>query len=135
LSPTAELKASGDVPQAGTLAFARAINQGDLSGATNCFALDACLITPDSTAIRGREEIRPIIAQLIARQTQIEVLSSSVLAAGEVALGSERWRISAAGPEGDLFAQESRPMVVARRLEGGWKLAIAALWGWGGTPE
>lgn len=133
MSPTAELKASGAKPQEATLAFAEAINRADLNGATSCFVLDACLITPDSTAIRGRGEIRPILAQLIARQTQIEVLVSSVLAAGEVALGSEHWRINSAGPEGGHFAQESRPVVVARRLEGGWKLAIAALWGWGGT--
>jgi ketosteroid isomerase-like protein len=118
-------------PRESTRAFAQAINAADLHAATYCFAKDACLVTPDATAIRGREEIRPILAQLIARQTRIEVLSSSVLVAGVVALGSERWAIRSAGPEGTVFSQDSSPALVLRKLEGAWKVAIAAPWGWG----
>jgi ketosteroid isomerase-like protein len=118
-------------PRESTRAFAQAINAADLHTATYCFAKDACLVTPDATAIRGREEIRPILAQLIARQTRIEVLASSLLVAGEVALGSERWAIRSAGPEGSVFSQDSSPALVLRNLEGAWKLSIAAPWGWG----
>jgi ketosteroid isomerase-like protein len=118
-------------PQERTRGFAAAINASDLHAATYCFAKDACLVTPDATAIRGREEIRPILAQLIARLTQIEVLASSVLATGDLALGSECWRIRSAGAEGAIFAQDSRPALVLRNLEGAWKLVIAAPWGWG----
>jgi ketosteroid isomerase-like protein len=118
-------------PQQVSFAFAQAINASDLEAATSCFAKDACLITPDATAIRGREEIRPILAQLIARGTRIEVRASSVLLAGEVALGSERWTIRSAGAEGMVFEQSSSPVVAARFVEGAWKLAIAAPWGWG----
>jgi ketosteroid isomerase-like protein len=118
-------------PRETTRAFAAALNAADIDAATHCFAKDACLVTPDATAIRGREEIRPILAQLIARRTRIEVTASSLLAAGEVALGSERWTIRSAGPEGVVFAQDSSPALVLRNLEGAWKLAIAAPWGWG----
>jgi ketosteroid isomerase-like protein len=118
-------------PQQVSLAFAQALNASDLEAATYCFAKDACLITPDATAIRGREEIRPILAQLIARGTRIEVQASSVLVTGEVALGSERWAIRSAGAEGTVFEQSSSPVVVSRLIEGAWKLAIAAPWGWG----
>jgi ketosteroid isomerase-like protein len=118
-------------PQETTRAFAAAINAADLHVATYCFAKDACLVTPDATSIRGREEIRPILAQLIARRTQIEVLASSLLAAGDVALGSQRWAIRSAGTEGAVFTQDSSPALVLRHLEGAWKLAIAAPWGWG----
>lgn len=119
-------------PQQATRVLTAAINTANLDAATNCFTKDACLLTPDATAIKGRGEIRQILAQLIARQTQIEVLTSSVLVAGEVALGSERWAIRSAGPEGTVLTQESRPELVLRGLEGAWKLAIAAPWGWGG---
>jgi ketosteroid isomerase-like protein len=118
-------------PQQVSLAFAQAINASDLDAATYCFAKDACLLTPDATAIRGREEIRPILAQLIARGTRIEVKASSALVTGEVALGSERWSIRSAGAEGTVFEQSSCPVMVARLVEGTWKLAIAAPWGWG----
>jgi ketosteroid isomerase-like protein len=122
---------STPTPQQATGAFIGALNRQDIDAATNCFAKDACLLTPDATAIRGREEIRPILAQLIDRRARIEVLGSSMLLAGEVALGLERWAIRSAGVGGEVFAQESRPALVLRELEGAWKLAIAALWGWG----
>jgi uncharacterized protein (TIGR02246 family) len=110
-------------------AFVSAVNRGDLDGAAECFANDACLLTPDATAIRGRQEIRPILAQLIARESRIEVLASSFLAAGEVALASERWAMSSAGPEGRTFEQCLTPTLVLRMAEGRWKLAVAAPWG------
>lgn len=85
-----------------------------------------------ATATRSREEIRPIIAQLVARETRVEVLFSSVLHAGELALCAEHWLIRSAAPDGATFEQRSRPTLVLRRLEGEWKLAIAAPWGWAG---
>lgn len=117
-------------PQRTSAALARSLNAGDVAAATACFAKDACLLTPDATAIRSREEIRPILAQLVARQTRIEVLLSSVLHAGELALCAEDWLIRSAAPDGATFEQRSRPTLVLRRLEGEWKLAIAAPWGW-----
>jgi ketosteroid isomerase-like protein len=123
--------ASTQSPGRLTTAFTAAINRCDLDAASNCFAKDACLLTPDATAIRGRQEIRLILTQLVDRQTRIEVLASSILVAGEVALGSERWAIRSAGPEGGVFLQESRSTLVLRELEGIWKLAVATPWGWG----
>jgi len=32
-----------------------------VDAAAHCFANDACLVTPDATAVRGRDEIRPIL--------------------------------------------------------------------------
>ena len=130
MPPVSQLT-STDTPRQSTAAFARAINAADLDAATHCFAKDACLITPDATTIRGREGIRPILAQLIARESRIEVQASSLLLAGEVALGSERWVIRSAGAQGAVFAQASNPTMVLPLLEGAWKLVIAAPWGWG----
>lgn len=118
-----------DVPERTRAALTRALDAADLAAATSCFARDACFLTPDATVIHGREEIRPILAQMIARGTQVDVLCSSVLIAGEVALVSERWRISSAGAEGSVFEQSASPKMVLRRVEGDWKLSIAALWG------
>jgi uncharacterized protein (TIGR02246 family) len=117
-------------PRQTTAALARAINQGDLDAATRCFAKDACLLTPDSTAIRGREEIRPILAQMIARAPRIEVQATSVLVGGDVALARERWVIRSAGAPGAVLVQEYTATLALQRLEGAWKLGVAALWGW-----
>lgn len=119
------------MPQQSSLAFARAINASDFEAATLCFAKDACLLTPDATAIRGRVEIRRILKQMVARRSQIEVQASSVLIAGEAALASECWRIRSLGTEDSIFEQSTRPTLLWRNLEGAWKLTIATPWGWG----
>jgi ketosteroid isomerase-like protein len=114
------------------LSLPELISAGNLSGAAACFARDACLLTQDSTAIHDRQHIRPLLAQLIARRARIEVEQSNLLYAGDVALAQERWTIEIDAAEGSRFAQACRPTLVLRQLEGQWKLALVAPWGWGG---
>ena len=116
-------------PDASTRALANSISRGDLDGAASCFAKDACLLTPDSTVIRGREGIRPILRQLIASGSRIEVQESSVVLAGEVALGTERWVVTQAGSDGEPFSRTLTPTMVMREVVGVWKLAVAIPWG------
>jgi len=116
-------------PRESTRALASSISRGDLDAAAHCFTKDACLITPDSTAVRGREEIKPILHQLIVAGSQIEVLESAIVLAGEVALGTERWQVTSAGSEGTPFTRTLTPTLVMRQLEGAWKLAVAMPWG------
>lgn len=111
------------------LVFVRALNLGDLDSAIACFARDGCLITPDATAVHGREGIRPLLAQLVARRTTVEVELSNFVEAGEVLLASERWRVrSGAGGKTPTIEQTLSPALVLRRVEGEWKLAILAPW-------
>ncbi|HEX7058321.1 MAG TPA: nuclear transport factor 2 family protein [Solirubrobacterales bacterium] len=114
-------------PQA-HFSFVHTLNSGDLNGATACFARDACLITPDATAIHGRDRIRPVLAQLIARRSEIRVESCNVVIAGEVALARERWTIRSIGVEGSRFEQTLSPTLVLRRIDERWKLMIVAPW-------
>jgi uncharacterized protein (TIGR02246 family) len=115
-------------PQESTRALAESIGRGDLEAAAYCFAKDACLVTPDATAVRGREEIRPILHQLIASGSQIEVQESSIVLAGEVALGTERWVMTIPGTEGETFSRRLTPTLVLRLIEGVWKVAVAIPW-------
>jgi ketosteroid isomerase-like protein len=116
-------------PRDSPRAFAASISRGDLDAAAHCFAKDACLITPDSTAMRGRDEIRPILHQLIVVGSQIEVQESSIVIAGEVALGTERWALTTPGSDGSPFTRTLTPTMVLRQLEDVWKLAVAMPWG------
>ena len=113
------------------LALPKLIGCGDLGAASGCFARDACLLTPDATAIHSREHIRPVLAQLIARQIRIEVEHSNVLVAGDVAFVRELWQVTALGATGSHYEQSCSPTMVLKRIEGSWKVSIAALWGWG----
>lgn len=118
-------------PEGTTRVLAQAIGAGKLDVAASCFARDACFVTPDATAVRGREEIRAVLAQLIAMGAQIEIEAGSLLLAGEVALGSEYWHIHFRGVNGAPFRQAFPASMVLRRLEDSWTLAIAAPWGVG----
>jgi ketosteroid isomerase-like protein len=112
--------------------FTGALNRGDLQAAIACFARDACLITPDATAIHGRDQIRPLLAQMVIRQTEIRVESASAIGAGEVILAQERWRVRAGPPEPARVEQLDATLVLGL-IEAEWKLTIVAPWGWGQT--
>jgi ketosteroid isomerase-like protein len=111
--------------------FTRALSRGDLDAATACFARTGCLITPDATAIHGRDSLRPVLAQMVLRETRILVEASSSIRGGEATLAQERWRVRAGELEGAPVEQTLSPILVLRRIEDAWKLAIAAPWGWG----
>jgi ketosteroid isomerase-like protein len=113
--------------------FTGALNRGDLQSAIACFARDACLITPDATAIHGRDRIRPLLGQMVIRQTEITVESSSTIGAGEVILAQERWRVRAGQPEPARVEQSLDATLVLGLVEAEWKLTIVAPWGWGQT--
>lgn len=111
-----------------SLALAEAIKAGDVGAAERCFTPDACLITPDATAVSGPLEVRGILAQLIDAGTVIEVETGSLVRAGELALSSERLHFRSRGlPYRQTFAAN----MVLRRQGGDWRVAIAAPWGWG----
>ena len=111
--------------------FAQALTAGDLDGAVSCFARDGCLITPDATAVHGREHIRAVLAQLVSQRTQIRVELSSSVSAGDVLLVHQRWLIRKGERPHQHFEQTACAVLVVRQIEGQWKLSIAAPWGYG----
>ncbi|MFL5873425.1 MAG: nuclear transport factor 2 family protein [Solirubrobacterales bacterium] len=117
-------------PGSACLSLPRAIGAGDLDAAAACFARDGCLITPDATAVHGRESIRRVLAQMIVRRTEIEVELSTSVAAGAVVLLHQRWRIRSGEQVEGSFEQVADATLIARRVEGAWKLSIAAPWGY-----
>lgn len=118
-------------PERATRSFCEAVNRGDLSSACNCFTREGCLITPDATAMRGREAISGVLAQLIDAGARLSIRSAAALRAGGVVLSHGEWVIESNGPEEDSFVRDARPTVVLQLIEEQWKLAIAAPWGWG----
>lgn len=127
-----EMPLAPPAPRMSCLSLPQLLSNGDLDGAAACFARDSCLLTPDATAIHKREHIRPVLAQLIARRARIEVEHSNAIIAGEVAFARQRWLFNARAGSGPHFEQTCEPALILRELEGSWKIAIAALWGWGG---
>jgi ketosteroid isomerase-like protein len=116
-------------PTQACFAFTGALNAGELGRASACFARDGCLITPDGTAVHGREPIREVLAQMIVRRTEIEIQLSSTIDAGEVTLASQRWKIRSGEAVERRLAQTTTAIIILRLVEGTWKLSLLAPWG------
>jgi len=119
-------------PRLACAALKRALGAGDLEAAIACFAPGACLVAPDGTEVHGEETVRAHLAQLIASRAEVAIELAGVLVAGDVALAYERWKIRSDGVDG--YPQAPHPTLVLRCVEGEWKLAIAAPWGWAPAP-
>jgi ketosteroid isomerase-like protein len=115
-------------PEQVPIAFAAALNGGQLQPAALCFAPDACLVSPDATAIYGRGEIGGLLAQMIDRRSRIDIEFSTVVLAGDVAFITQCWTLSAAAVAGGRYTQALSPTLILRRLGAEWKLAIAMPW-------
>jgi uncharacterized protein (TIGR02246 family) len=127
----AKAAASSAIPapaQNALYAFIAALSDGNLGAAAACFTREGCMITPDGTAVHGRSEIAAILAQLIARRTEIEVEQLVVRRAGDVALATGRLTLRSDGPEGVRIEQACDPTLALRRVEDRWKIAILAPW-------
>lgn len=86
------------------------------------------MVTPDGTSVHGRSEIIAILAQMVARRTELVVEQIFVRRAGDVALAGGRLTLRSDGPEGARIEQSCDPSLALRRIEGSWKIAILAPW-------
>lgn len=123
-----------DSPQQLFLAFTAALNREDLEAATACFARDVCLLTPDATAIRGRDSIRSFLAQLIDAGQRLRADLGTAVIAGDVALCHNRLKTVTAASTGAPFEQHSLATAVLSRPEGDWRVQILAPWEAQWTP-
>jgi ketosteroid isomerase-like protein len=120
--------ASIETPEQVVARFVAALNEGRLRDASECFSRKGCLVTPDSTAVHGRDEIQRLLAQLIARGVRIEAVLTSELRAGDVAFTRQRWRVNSDGADRSPYTQELTASLILQLVEGSWKLVIAAPW-------
>jgi ketosteroid isomerase-like protein len=126
---TAFAKPAMETPAEGAIySFIAALGAGELSAATACFTREGCMVTPDGTAVHGRAGIAPILAQLIARRTEIQIEQLAIQTAKDVALAGGRLAIRSQGPDGSVLVQPCRPTVALQRVEGVWKIAVLAPW-------
>jgi ketosteroid isomerase-like protein len=109
--------------------LAKALNAGDLQGATRCFAPAATLIWADGSAACGQEAIAMRLGELISARAEVALELRGVLVSGDLALAHERWALSYEGVPDRSLEPAPSPSLVMRLLEDEWKLAIAAPWG------
>lgn len=82
----------------------------------------------NGTAVHGRDDIRAILAQLIAAHTEIEISQLVLRRSGPIALAEADWTFRSDGPASSRRIATHHPIVALREVEGTWKIAIAPLW-------
>jgi len=113
-----------DPAQLGRL-FAERANAGDLDGMLALYEHSATFIGPDGASASGRDAIRGRLEDLLAMKPKITATGSQVVIAGEVALISNRWRMTLGTSEGKQAGVDGESTEVARRQpDGGWRYAI-----------
>ncbi len=125
-------RSKGATPEEVCTALIAALNAARTSAVAACLTRGVCLLTPDSTVVRGRADVVAVLAQLPVAGTQVETESPRVLASGEVSIVNAGWRFVTRDHEGAELLLRTEAVVVLTRVEGSWKVSLAAPWGWRG---
>jgi ketosteroid isomerase-like protein len=107
--------------------FGAALRAGDVGAATALFSREGCFVTPDSTVIHGRSEIRGFLQQLVDMAEELTIEQRTMLRAGDVAVGSESWSMRM-GRGADAVRRITRSTIVLSRIEGVWRIAVVDPW-------
>jgi enoyl-CoA hydratase len=105
--------------------FAERANAGDLQGLIALYEDGAAFVGPDGTDATGSDAIRDRLEGLLAMAPQITPTSSRAVMAGDVALLSNRWRMTLGPSDGERAELEGASTEVARRQpDGSWRYVI-----------
>jgi enoyl-CoA hydratase len=106
--------------------FAERASTGDLDGLLELYEEEATLVGPDGEPVSGAEAIRERLEALLALSPRFEAGAAQALISGEVALLSNRWRMSFASDGGGARSGfEAASTELARRdADGYWRYAI-----------
>jgi enoyl-CoA hydratase len=108
--------------------FAERANAGDLDGLVALYEDEATFVGPDGGSASGSDAIRERLQGLLAMAPSITPTSSRVVMAGDLALLSNRWRMTPGVGVGDSepAGLDGASTEVARRQpDGSWRYVIA----------
>jgi enoyl-CoA hydratase len=113
-----------DPEQLGRL-FAQCVNAGDLDGLIVLYEDGATFLGPDGASASGRDEIRGRLQDLLAMKPEITPTGNQVVVAGDIAMMSNRFRMTFEMGAGESRGLDGVSTDVARRQpDGGWLYVI-----------
>jgi enoyl-CoA hydratase len=106
--------------------FAERANAGDLEGILELYENGATLVGPDGQPATGEQSIRERLEGLLTMAPKVQAGESRAVLAGDIALLSNRWRMTfALGEGGGQTGFEATSTEVARRqADGYWRYVI-----------
>ena len=105
--------------------FAERVSTGDLAGLLALYEEDAAFVRPDGRNASGANSIRAQLEELLQMAPQLSSSDSRAVVAGDIALLSNRWRMTLGASDGDRAGFERTSIEVARRQpDGSWRYVI-----------
>lgn len=95
-------------------------NDQDLDGLMELYAPNASMVLPDGSTVTGLEAIREQWAGVLAMNGRMTILSRYVIEAGDLAILSNEWTLTA----GDQTMRAVTAEVAQRQPDGGWLYLI-----------
>jgi uncharacterized protein (TIGR02246 family) len=102
------------------LAVERTVNNADVEGFVALYAPNAHMVLPDGSTITGHEAIREQAMQVCAIKGRMKVITRYVIEAGDLAILSNEWTLTAGGESMSAITAE----VAQRQADGGWLYII-----------
>jgi len=101
------------------------LTDGDLDSVVALYEPDACFLPESGEPLAGRERIRPMLAELIARKTELHGEVVKVMTVGDVAVLYTDWQGQGLDGSAKVIEYRSRAIEVLRRQpDGKWKLIV-----------
>jgi ketosteroid isomerase-like protein len=104
--------------------FAERANAANLDGLLELYERGATFAGPDGVPACGTDAIRESLRSLLDGSPHITPLASHMLLAGDLALISNRWRISFGGALAGASFEGASTEVTRRQADGSWLYAI-----------
>ena len=120
---TTELDLS--TPQGLMRCFADRLNAADLDGLVALYEPSAVFEPQPGVVVRGHDEIRHALDELLAIKPTIVADTVQVLVAGDTALVVNEWALTGTAPDGTPVKQQGRSADVVRlQSDGRWLVVI-----------
>jgi uncharacterized protein (TIGR02246 family) len=114
-----------DDPEQLASLFAERVNAGDIEGMLALYEDDATFVGPDGARTSGNDAIRERLKVLLSMKPQLTTTNSELVMAGDIALMSNRWRMTLRAAEGEVAEVDGQSTEVARRQpDDGWLYVI-----------
>lgn len=105
--------------------FAEALSRGDLDSELAMYEDEACYVEGNGTQVRGREQIRVALAELITLSPTLDCYEVDVVENDDLAVLRARWTFSGTNSDGTSFERHGRSIEVVRRQpDGTWRFII-----------
>lgn len=112
-------------PEACDRLFVEHVNTGDLDAVLSLYEPACRMVRRDGGLAQGHAEIREVLQRLIALRPRMTTEIVKVVAAGDLAMVYNDWRLSGKRPDGQPVEAAGKALEVVRRQpDGTWRFIL-----------